>query len=324
MAGRVTQLPVEVVVKPSTQKARITQLPVEVVVKPTTQKARLTQYAVEVVVREITNQTFTETELKQTILITQNKTEEFISGSQTYDERYLTQTLIIAQSKQDTQSMSESSKTTLINLTTTQTDTQTYLENQTQQTILSLQEYTESLILGEAGKTQTTLIMQARSDTVINSELTSTQQIILANTYISDILTHNELNKIQVLSIIQSETDQRFAGIVLETGLNQNVLVNQSATDIHTLKEISKQTIVLNQTQNNNQINVETTNQIIIVTQTVTDAIAIRFKPLNISLQTIERKLDLVNINVRNKNLIIKERACNLEATVMGVETEVF
>lgn len=48
----VTQLPVEVVVKPSTQKARLTQIAVEAVVKPSTQKARVTQLAVEVVVKE--------------------------------------------------------------------------------------------------------------------------------------------------------------------------------------------------------------------------------------------------------------------------------
>lgn len=50
MANRITQLPVEVLVEPSNQKARITQLPVEVLVTPSSQKARITQVVVEVMV----------------------------------------------------------------------------------------------------------------------------------------------------------------------------------------------------------------------------------------------------------------------------------
>jgi hypothetical protein len=50
MASRVSQLPVEVIVQPTTQKARVSQLPVEILVQPTTQKARLSQLCIEVLI----------------------------------------------------------------------------------------------------------------------------------------------------------------------------------------------------------------------------------------------------------------------------------
>jgi len=49
MAGRITQLPIEVIVT-TDRAARVTQLPVETIVTPDTQKARVTQVVVEVII----------------------------------------------------------------------------------------------------------------------------------------------------------------------------------------------------------------------------------------------------------------------------------
>jgi hypothetical protein len=52
MGERITQLPVEVLIEPSTTKARLTQFPVEILISPTTTKARVTQLIVEVLIAE--------------------------------------------------------------------------------------------------------------------------------------------------------------------------------------------------------------------------------------------------------------------------------
>jgi hypothetical protein len=52
MGTRITQLPVEILIAPSTTKTRLTQLPVEVLVAPSTTKIRVTQFVVEILVAE--------------------------------------------------------------------------------------------------------------------------------------------------------------------------------------------------------------------------------------------------------------------------------
>lgn len=51
---RISQLPVEVVVLPTSQKARTSQLPAEVIYQPTTATARNSQLLVEVIVQNET------------------------------------------------------------------------------------------------------------------------------------------------------------------------------------------------------------------------------------------------------------------------------
>lgn len=53
MAGRVTQLALEVLAEPTTQKAQVTQLALEVLAQPTTQLARVTQLALEVLIEPL-------------------------------------------------------------------------------------------------------------------------------------------------------------------------------------------------------------------------------------------------------------------------------
>lgn len=54
MGERVTQLPVETLVSPTTSKTIVTQLPVEVLASSTGTKARLTQLVIEVLILEST------------------------------------------------------------------------------------------------------------------------------------------------------------------------------------------------------------------------------------------------------------------------------
>jgi len=50
MAGRVTQLPIEAIILPTSQKVRITQVPIEAIILPTTAITRVTQLSVEVII----------------------------------------------------------------------------------------------------------------------------------------------------------------------------------------------------------------------------------------------------------------------------------
>ncbi|MEM3713462.1 MAG: hypothetical protein QXF82_00780 [Nitrososphaeria archaeon] len=54
MANRITQLPTEVLTKPSTQSTRVTQTAIEVTAKPSTQSTRVTQTAIEVTAKPVT------------------------------------------------------------------------------------------------------------------------------------------------------------------------------------------------------------------------------------------------------------------------------
>jgi hypothetical protein len=51
--SRKTQIGIDVVVSPTTQKTRVTQEGIDVVVTPTTQKARITQIGMDVVVANV-------------------------------------------------------------------------------------------------------------------------------------------------------------------------------------------------------------------------------------------------------------------------------
>jgi hypothetical protein len=53
MAGRITQAPIEVLIKPYERKPRITQAPIEVLIKPYERKPRTTQAIVEVLLKEL-------------------------------------------------------------------------------------------------------------------------------------------------------------------------------------------------------------------------------------------------------------------------------
>jgi hypothetical protein len=50
---RISQLPVETLYSPTSQKAQISQVPVETLYSPTSQKGRVSQLAVEVLVENI-------------------------------------------------------------------------------------------------------------------------------------------------------------------------------------------------------------------------------------------------------------------------------
>jgi hypothetical protein len=50
MAGRISQVPAEVIILPTNQKARVSQIVAESIILPTNQKARVSQIVVEVLI----------------------------------------------------------------------------------------------------------------------------------------------------------------------------------------------------------------------------------------------------------------------------------